>query len=160
MMTMKTPIAFLPGQARALISGNPWHRRCGDHTFHSWPGLRDEPPSAAVTGPCDLVKLVIDNIDEPTDPVAQPMGGVIAVQLALQRPDLIRWLVLATTSSGISMAEHGAEDWRTLYRNEYPNAPSWLYSDWGDLTERLMAISAPVLLIWGDRDRSAQSVPV
>jgi pimeloyl-ACP methyl ester carboxylesterase len=154
-MKTKTPIAFLPGVGASADFWKPVAQampRDRDYTFHSWPGLGNEAPSPAVNSPGDLVKLVIDDLDEPTDLVSQSMGGVIAVQVALQRPDLVRRLVLATTSGGVPMADHKAEDWRTSYRNEYPNAPPWLYSDWGDLTERLMGISIPVLLIWGDSD--------
>lgn len=154
-MDTRAPIAFLPGVGANADFWKPaaraMRRDCG-HTFHSWPGLGNEPPSPAVAGPTDLVRLVADGICEPTDLVAQSMGGVIAIRLALQRPDLVRRLVLVTTSGGIPMAEHGAQDWRISYRSAYPNAPAWLYSDWGDQTERLPDIRIPVLLIWGDSD--------
>lgn len=154
-MDTKAPIAFLPGVGASADFWKPvaqFMRRGCAHIFHSWPGLGDEPPSPTVKDPADLVSLVADAIREPVDLVAQSMGGVIAIRLALQRPDLVRRLVLATTSGGISIHEHCAEDWRTSYRSEYPNAPQWLYSDWGDLTQHLPNIAIPVLLIWGDSD--------
>lgn len=154
-MDTKAPIAFLPGVG---ASGDFWKpaaramRRECKHIFHSWPGLGDEPPSPSVAGPSDLVDLVASGIHEPTDLIAQSMGGVIAMRLAVQNPGFVRKLVLATTSGGLPMEEHGALDWRVAYRQEYPDAPQWLYSDWGDQTEHLAKIDIPVLLIWGDSD--------
>ncbi len=154
-MDTNAPIAFLPGMGASADFWKPaalLMRSDRAHTFHSWPGLGDEPPSPAVNDPADLVKLVEEGLHEPTDIVAQSMGGVIAIRLALQRPELVRRLVLATTSGGIPMQEHGALDWRISYRSNHPDAPQWHFSDWGDYTDRLHEITVPVLLLWGDND--------
>ena len=55
------------------------------------------------------------------------MGGVVAVQVALQRLDLVRRLVLAATSGGIDLAPFGVADWRRpTARASRPRPPgSW-----------------------------------
>lgn len=154
-MMGKTSIAFLTG---AGGSAEFWHpvgnllRPERKQTFHSWPGLGNEPASPLVKSVDDLADLVTATLCEPTDLVTQSMGGVIAMRLALATPALVRRLVLTGTSGGISLAGHGAEDWRASYRQEFPAAPGWLYSDWGDVTASLGRIDHPVLLLWGDCD--------
>lgn len=80
------------------------------------------------------------------------MGGVIAIRVALARPDLVTHLVLAETSGGIDVAGLGAQDWRPFVRNEHPTLPDWFLNYHEDLTERLSELRMPALLLWGDAD--------
>jgi pimeloyl-ACP methyl ester carboxylesterase len=80
------------------------------------------------------------------------MGGVIAIQVALARPDLVTHLILAETSGGIDVTGLGAQDWRPFVRNDYPALPDWFLNYHEDLTERLPELDMPTLLLWGDAD--------
>ncbi|MFY0582544.1 alpha/beta fold hydrolase [Cystobacter fuscus] len=84
--------------------------------------------------------------------VAQSMGGLVAVRLALAHPERISHLVLVATSGGIDVSSLGGSDWRSAYRAEYPRAADWILSERTDLTARLHQISIPTLLLWGDAD--------
>ncbi|MGC4092934.1 MAG: alpha/beta fold hydrolase, partial [Polyangiaceae bacterium] len=68
---------------------------------------------------------------------AQSMGGVIATQVALQKPDLVKSLVLSVTSGGIDVAALGGVDWRARFRRQNPNLPDWFLEARDDLTLRL-----------------------
>ena len=100
----------------------------------------------------DLVRLVAAKMDEPVDLVAQSMGGVIAARLALERPDLVRRLVLVVTSGGVNMAGFGAADWRPDYRKSFPRAVEWITAARSAPELSVEKITAPTLLIWGDAD--------
>ena len=146
---------FLPG-----ASGNTqfWApaakqlRHPGARRFLAWPGFGGVPEEPGVRGIADLVSRVVGHIDGPTALIAQSMGGVVAVRAALQKPDLVRHLVLTVTSGGVDMARLGARDWRPTYRQRNPDLPSWFLDEREDLTERMREIRIPVLLLWGDAD--------
>ena len=151
-----TTVLFLPGAGGAAAFWRPvgerlpagWTKR-----YLSWPGLGHEPHDPAVVGMDDLVRLVDDAARErPVDLVAQSMGGVVAARYALAHPDRVRRLVLAVTSAGIDMPRFGAEDWRADYRASFPRAASWITGPAVASTLPVENITAPVLLIWGDRD--------
>ena len=92
-------------------------------------------------------------MDEPVDLVAQSMGGVIAARLALERPDLVRRLVLIVTSGGVDMAGLGAADWRARLSQVVSAALSSGSPRRGSAPELpVEKIAAPTLLIWGDAD--------
>lgn len=148
-------LMFLPG-----ASGNTqfWApaatqlRHPGAQRFLAWPGfggIASEPGVRSIT---DLVSRVVRDIKDSTALIAQSMGGVVAVRAALQKPDLIRHLVLTVTSGGVDMARLGALDWRPRYRERNPDFPSWFLDEREDLTERIREIRIPVLLLWGDED--------
>lgn len=99
-------VIFLPGAAG---DGGFWRPLIG---LLDWPGLGAVPPSPDVNGFDDLVRLTLHALDEPADLVAQSMGGVVALRVALERPDLVRRLVLVATSGGIDVTGLGAADWR------------------------------------------------
>lgn len=61
-------------------------------------------------------------------------------------------MVLAATSGGLPMAEHGAQDWRPAFRAAHPRVPEWFAICDEDLSARLPSISVPTLLLWGDAD--------
>ena len=148
-------VIFLPGAAgdggfwRPLIGLLP---RAWDTRPLDWPGLGAVPPSPDVNGFDDLVRLTLHALDEPADLVAQSMGGVVALRVALERPDLVRRLVLVATSGGIDVTGLGAADWRPDYARQFPAARRWIVEQRPDLTSRLAGVQAPALLIWGDAD--------
>ena len=157
---MSRRVLFLPGASGAGAFWAPvvellpsaWEKTCLD-----WPGLGQVPADPGVRGPDDLVDRVLDRIaegaeGEPVDLVAQSMGGVVAVQVALRRPELVRRLVLTATSGGIDLAPFGVEDWRPTYRRAHPSAATWITEARIDLGARLGTVAAPTLLIWSDAD--------
>jgi len=90
--------------------------------------------------------------DEPVDLVAQSLGGLIAMLLALRHPAKIRRLVLCVTSAGLPMARFGASAWRETYHRNFPGAAGWIRDVHGDLSAELPRVTQPVLLLWGDAD--------
>lgn len=117
-----------------------------------WPGFGSTPPDPHVNGIDDLVRMVTAGIDRPTALVAQSMGGVIAVRVALEKPDLITHLVLAVTSGGINGATLAGQDWRPAYHESNPLLPRWFSTYQEDLSARLSALPVPTLLLWGSAD--------
>jgi pimeloyl-ACP methyl ester carboxylesterase len=117
-----------------------------------WPGFGETPPDPSVRGFEDLLALVLARLDRPTAVIAQSMGGVLALQAALAAPERITHLVLAVTSGGVPMAEHGATDWRESFRISHPRLPDWFAAARVDLSEQLSGVAIPTLLLWGDAD--------
>ncbi len=156
-MTTNRPsqIIFLPG-----AGGDPqfWQPVSGllDHpaarVLMGWPGFGPVPADPGVRGMEDLVARVVDSIDRPTALVAQSMGGIVAVQAALQRPEQITHLVLAATSGGVDMSAYGAQDWRPAFAQAHPTVPRWFADYRGDLSGVLATLTTPTLLLWGDAD--------
>jgi pimeloyl-ACP methyl ester carboxylesterase len=148
-------VLFLPGASGAASFWEPvarllpdsWDKVCLD-----WPGLGDVPPDPRVAGFEDLADLVLARVDAPVDLVAQSMGGVVAVHVALGRPELVRRLVLVATSGGVDLSRFGVHDWRPNYRESYPAAADWITNHRVDLSERLRTMRAPTLLLWGGDD--------
>jgi len=124
-----------------------------ERQYVSWPGFGDQPYDPAVQGFADLAARVIDAVCGPCDLVAQSIGGLIAIRIALERPDLVRRLVLCATSAGVDLARLGGADWRDEYRAEFPDAARWVCdAAVPDHTSELALITAPTLLLWGDAD--------
>ncbi len=154
-MPSPTKLIFLPG-----AGGNPqfWQpvadllQYPAPRKLLGWPGFGSVPPDPRVQGLSDLVTLVENNMDQPCALIAQSMGGVVALQAALRRPELITHLVLTVTSGGVAMAGLNVADWRPDFYAANPDAPRWLGDYAGDLSTQLSAIRIPVLLLWGDAD--------
>lgn len=124
-----------------------------ERVFFEWPGHGAVPPDPRVSSFDDLVALVLDRMDRPVDLVAQSMGGAIAIRAALDRPGMVRRLVLTATSGGIDLARFSTEDWRSPYRREHPQAAAAALLEYqDDFSGRLRTITAPTLLLWGDSD--------
>jgi pimeloyl-ACP methyl ester carboxylesterase len=149
-------VLFLPG---AWGDGRFW-RPVADRlpdawskAFLDWPGLGHVPARPDVAGLSDLARLVVAEMRQsPVDLVAQSMGGVVAMMVALAHPGRIRRLVLTATSAGIDDTPFAPEDWRPEYAMEYPRAASWIRGERPDLSARLPSVAAPTLLVWSDAD--------
>jgi pimeloyl-ACP methyl ester carboxylesterase len=122
--------------------------------FLEWPGHGSVPPVPRVSRFEHLVALVTDHMDRPVDLIAQSMGGAVAIRAALDRPEMVRHIVLSATSGGIDLSRFVTEDWRTPYKREYPSAAASavLLEHRDDFGERIRTITAPALLLWGDSD--------
>jgi 3-oxoadipate enol-lactonase len=152
---------------------------------HRGNGESDEPP-----GPCAMTTFVDDAIAvlDALDGVqahvyGQSFGGMVALEMALTRPERVRTLVLGCTHAGANHAVEvdGAtvpkgEAWRSWYAPGYPEAhPERVAEDllvaraqpdhpvggrrqWEAMVgwddyDRLPAISMPTLVLHGTEDR-------
>jgi len=148
-------ILFLPGSVGAADFWHPlgallparWRKR-----YLSWPGLGVQPHDLSVQGIDDLVALAHREIRGPTAVIAQSMGGVVAIRLALRYPQLVSHLVLVATSGGVDVAAFGGADWRADYLDAFPHAARWIIDHRSDHGADLSRIACPALLLWGDRD--------
>ena len=152
---MMERIVFLPGASgdRAF-----WHEVSqriptpADHVLVGWPGFADVPFDPSVKCLDDLVHVVDKHLDRPSALVAQSMGGVVAILVALQSGANVQRLVLTATSGGIDMRPFRQHDWRNDYLRDMPGAPKWFVDDHSDLTDQLSEIKIPTLLLFGDAD--------
>jgi pimeloyl-ACP methyl ester carboxylesterase len=152
---MTPKIVFLPG---ALGAAEFW-RPVGDllpvawnKVYLAWPGLGAQPKDETVNGFDDLVRLVERELDQPCDLVAQSLGGIVAIRVALGHRDKVRRLVLAGTSGGLDVAALGGAEWRDDYRRDHPGAATWITTDRPDHSQEIGMLSQPTLLLWGDAD--------
>jgi len=144
---------FLPGASGSASYWKPVAAHAQlNGVFFSWPGLGVEPSEPGINNINDLTALVSSEITEPVNIVAQSMGGVIAIKLALAFPSLVKCLVLAVTSGGVPVADLGGADWRSDYFAEFPQAARWIADPVSDLSDQIPSIEAPTLLLWGDAD--------
>ncbi|MHB8348145.1 MAG: alpha/beta fold hydrolase [Acidiferrobacterales bacterium] len=154
-MPRPSRLIFLPGAGGARgfwepVSGLLVHP--ATRILLGWPGFGATPVDPLVHGIDDLVARVVSRIDQPTALIAQSMGGIIAMQVALRCPALVTHLVLAATSGGIDVSDLGAEDWRAEFLQENPSLPRWFVDCKSDLSDSLGSVYAPTLLLWGDAD--------
>jgi pimeloyl-ACP methyl ester carboxylesterase len=153
MTNADTKTLFLPGAGGSALFWNEIAQIAGiEGTFFAWPGLGDEPADAQTNSLDDLATMVLGHITSPVDIVAQSMGGVVAIKVALAMPKMVRRLVLTVTSGGLPMEEYGGSCWRADYFATYPLAASWIADPIEDLSQRIPSIQAPTLLLWGDAD--------
>lgn len=149
-------LIFLPGaggRASFWAAAAAQLRDLGPQVLLAWPGFGDEPPEPAIQSLDGLLAWLRSRLPAGGwHVVAQSMGGVLAVRLALEEPGRVASLVLAATSGGVDVAALGGADWRPEYRRELPGVPDWFERDRTDLTVRLGEIRAPTLLLHGDAD--------
>ena len=84
--------------------------------------------------------------------MAQSMGGVVAIRVALKNPERVRRIVLVASSGGVDVVGLGGREWRGDYRRDHPGAADWITRDRTDHTRELRQLTAPTLLLWGDSD--------
>jgi len=148
-------LIFLPGASGAAAFWHPlgallpasWRK-----TYLAWPGLGNEAHDPEIDGFDDLVALVEKEMRGPTVLVAQSMGGIVAVRLALRHPELVTHLILAATSGGVDVSALGGADWRASFLENFPDSLSWITTGRPDHTAQIAHIACPLLLIWGDDD--------
>jgi pimeloyl-ACP methyl ester carboxylesterase len=154
-------LLFLPGTGADPEFWRPVGERlpgAWSKVYLGWPGIGHNPPAPEVRSFADLVALAERKLLElaqrgtKIDLVAQSMGGAIALALALEHPRHVRRMVLTVTAGGMDVEAFGAEDWRPGYRQEYPEAATWLYEARPDYSTRLSEVTVPALLVWGEDD--------
>jgi pimeloyl-ACP methyl ester carboxylesterase len=150
------PIVFLPGASGRASFWAPVAQRLADvgrAVCLGFPGFGEEPAVPGVDSLETLLAWVRSRLPAmPFDLVAQSMGGMLAVRLALEPAVPVRRLVLVATSGGVDVARLGAADWRGDYVREQPALPRWFVDDRSDVTERLGDIRVPTLLVWAASD--------
>ena len=154
-MAVRSALIFFPG---ATGDGDFWSPAAAclpqdwDKRMLSWPGAGAVPSVPEVNSYGDLIDFAAGLVPDGSDVAAQSMGGVVAIGLALAQPQKIRRLVLVATSGGLDLSGFGVEEWRTQYRQEFPQAGTWVTADSLDFGAQLGSLTLPVCLIWGDSD--------
>ena len=149
-------VLFLPGgggapefwHALGALLPTDWEK-----TYLSWPGLGNQPGGASIQSFDDLVALAEKEIKGPTVLIAQSLGGVVGIRLALRHPSKITRLILVATSGGVDIEKFGGEDWWPAYLNTFPNGARWITVEKTDHTQEIPNILCPSLLIWGSNDQ-------
>ncbi|HEY3587554.1 MAG TPA: alpha/beta hydrolase [Myxococcaceae bacterium] len=150
------PLVFLPGAGGRASFWQPVAERLADlwrSLVFGYPGFGDSPVDPTIESLEDLFRWLVEQLPaEPSHVIAQSMGGVLAVRLALERPELVSGLVRVATSGGVDVARLGGAEWRQDFRTSLPAAPRWFVDDRTDVTDTLGKIRAPTLLLWSDVD--------
>lgn len=150
-----TPLIFLPGASGSLEFWHPLMallpERYSKHII-GYPGFGSVPMQESVYDFDSLSRHVLAQVDQPCIIIAQSMGGILALQAALQKPELVKGLVLIATSGGIDLSPFQVEDWRSAYKNQFLNYPDWFAAVHLDYASQLSKIKQEVLLLWGDAD--------
>ncbi|MBR7736610.1 alpha/beta fold hydrolase [Acinetobacter nosocomialis] len=148
-------LIFLPGASGSTAFWYPLIEKLPQQ-YHTkiigYPGFGDTPESLEVKSFEDLTNYVVDQINEESIIVAQSMGGIFAVAAALQKPHLVKGLVLIATSGGINLKRFNVQDWREAYRQTFFKYPDWFVTTNANYEEFLSDINVETLLIWGDKD--------
>lgn len=145
---------FLPGASGNITFWQPVLKQLphdSSSTVVAYPSFGGYPEDAAVRSFEGLQDYVLKQIQQPSIIVAQSMGGIFAVQAALEKPEQVQALVLVATSGGIGLSPFQVADWRKDYRQTFA-VPDWFMQQQSDLTDSLDRICCPVLLIWGGAD--------
>ncbi|MBN6512925.1 alpha/beta fold hydrolase [Acinetobacter pittii] len=148
-------LIFLPGASGSTAFWHPLIEKLPQHyqtKIIGYPGFGDTPQSLEVKSFEDLTNHVVDQINEESVIVAQSMGGIFAVAAALQKPQLVKGLVLIATSGGINLERFNVQDWREAYRQTFLKYPDWFITTNANYEEFLSDINIETLLIWGDQD--------
>lgn len=151
-----TQLLFLPGAGGAAEFWHPLGRLLPDSyakTYLNWPGLGREKHRPGFDSLDALTAHAAKHLADGDNVIlAQSMGGIFALRLALLYPQKIRKLVFTAASGGIDVMRFGAADWRPAYRAEYPDAANWITQARADHTAEISSIAQPALLLWGDAD--------
>lgn len=148
-------LIFLPGASGSISFWHPLIEKLPQQyrtKIIGYPGFGDTPESLEVKSFEDLTNYVVDQINEESVIIAQSMGGVFAVAVALKKTHLVKGLVLIATSGGIDLKRFNVQDWREAYRQTFLKYPDWFITTNVNYEEFLSDINIETLLIWGDND--------
>lgn len=153
--TTYLPVAYLPGASGLWTTWEPIaavlaSRR--EPLLFDYPGLGESAENPDLHSLSELASWIADELPERCDLVALSMGSALALRLVLEHSERIRRLVLVTPCGGLDAARFGALDWRDTFREQRPDVPGWFLDDQTDFSARLREISAPTLIVMGDRD--------
>jgi pimeloyl-ACP methyl ester carboxylesterase len=149
------PLVFFPGAGGRVEHLRPIAERLAPRRptiLSEYPGLGGVAPHPHLLTFSDLQQYLLGRLPPRFDLVTMSMGGVLALRIALDRPERIRKLTLLATSGGVNVAALGGVDWRDTFKRVQPLAPSWFVEDRTDVTVRLGEIEHDTLLIYGDAD--------
>jgi pimeloyl-ACP methyl ester carboxylesterase len=149
------PIVFLPGGGGRSSFWRPvadrlWRR--GAPIVLGYPGFGDVPRDPSIGTLDDYFAALTEALPERFHVVAQSMGNVLALRMALEAPSRVASLTLCALSGGIDVSSLGAEDWRASFRSEHPHLPTWFVDDRSDFTDRLSSLRIPTLALSGGAD--------
>ena len=149
-------LVFLPGASGSQHFWQPLRAALTEYTDQqviAYPGFDSIVPNLATQKLYDLQEFVKEKIEDDSILIAQSMGGVLAVGLALKHPQKVKGLVLLATSGGLDLKTFHCADWRTDYRELFKTMPDWFEQDQTEFSRvQLASLDVPILLIWGDHD--------
>ena len=149
-------LVFLPGASGSQHFWQPLKAALteySDQQVIAYPSFDGVAPNLAIQNLHDLQEFVEKQIEDDSILIAQSMGGVLAVGLALNHPQKVKGLVLLATSGGLNLKTFHCADWRTDYRELFKTAPDWFEQDQTEFSRlQLASLDVPILLIWGDHD--------
>ncbi|MGD0677386.1 MAG: alpha/beta hydrolase [Polyangiaceae bacterium] len=149
------PIVYLPGGGGRSSFWRPvadrlW--RLGAPIVIGYPGFGDAPADDSVRTLSDLYEALLAALPPRFHLVAQSMGNVLAMRMAIEHPDRVAGLILCAVTGGVPVRALGGAEWRATLRLEQPSAPTWFIDDASDFTEHLATIKSPTLVLCGDAD--------
>ncbi|MFW2074967.1 alpha/beta fold hydrolase [Acinetobacter gerneri] len=152
-MSTEPELIFLPGASGSTDFWQPVLQKLSFKHKHviAYPSFGAYPEQENIKSFSTLQQYVLRQIPQNAVVIAQSMGGIFAVQAALQMPEKIRALILVATSGGIDLSRFDVKDWREEYKNTF-QVPDWFVEHTEYLDEKLHEIKCPILLIWGDSD--------
>lgn len=152
-MSTEPELIFLPGASGSTDFWQPALQKLSFKHKHviAYPSFGAYPEQENIKSFSTLQQYVLRQIPQNAVVIAQSMGGIFAVQAALQMPEKIRALILVATSGGIDLSRFDVKDWREEYKNTF-QVPDWFVEHAEYLDEKLHEIKCPILLIWGDSD--------
>lgn len=148
-------LVFLPGASGSQQFWTPLLEALKPKHYQvmAYPGFDGIPASEKIQNLVDLQAHLTQTIVDDCILIAQSMGGVLAVGMALAQRPRVRALILIATSGGVATDTFGCIDWREKYANEFHQCPPWFIQDQTRYdTDQLQQINLPVLLLWGDQD--------
>ena len=99
-------LVFLPGASGSQHFWQPLKAALTEHTHQqaiAYPGFDGVAPNLAIQNLYELHEFVKEKIENDSILIAQSMGGVLAIGLALKHPQKVKGLVLLATSGGLNL---------------------------------------------------------
>ena len=149
------PVVFLPGAGGKSSFWKPvadrlW--RIGPAIVLGYPGMGDVPTDTGIETLEDYYEILLKILPPRFHLIAQSMGNVLALRIALEQPSRVQKLVLCAVTGGIDVLSLGGENWRESFLQEFPKHPRWYFDDTTDFSTQLSQIACPTLILSGAND--------